>query len=390
MNVAEILNDLPRRNMAWLDSNEAAERLSASLVSGVVKEQWKYTPIKGFIEGFNSSLANPVDMPDPVVMAIDGAEQPQIELVPFNAAASEDLAYLANVLHDGIFSERYPLADLTALTAGNGLLIRILDTPQQPLLIDFSHTGCSPVVISVAPNAHLELIETASAVGFHSEFIRIDLGEHAVLHHGRSALAIATGHWSLLQVSLAEGASYSLQSYATGAQRRRIDTQVLLRGRGARVEIDGAYLVEDGCHLDQQTIIEHEAPDTFSKQRFHGIGLGKSKTTFNGRIHIHRNAPRSDAALTNKNLALDPEAVINTKPELEIYTDDVKCSHGATVGQLSEDAIFYLRTRGLSDESARAVLATAFLKTCLHGRLAKTVEQRFLEALSMDSPGSGR
>ena len=382
MNIAEILSELPPRNAAWLDSNEVIGRMSASLTSDVVREQWKYTPVKGFIEGFSSAncQTNPV-------LAVDGAEQPQIKLVPFSEAASEDLAYLRNVLHNGLFAERYPLAGLTALTAADGNLIHVLETPPQPLYIDFSASGCFPVVISVAPNARLELIETASAEGFHSEFIRIDLGEHAQLRHARSALTIATGHWSLLQVSLAAGASYSMQSYATGAGRRRIDTQVLLRGRGAGVEIDGAYLVEDGCHLDQQTIIEHLAPDTFSAQRFHGIGLGKSKTTFNGRIHIHPNAPRSDAALTNKNLALDPEATINTKPELEIYTDDVKCAHGATVGQLSEDAVFYLRSRGLSDEGARSMLATAFLETCIHGRLAKAAGARFHEAFSKHSQG---
>ncbi|MCZ6854887.1 MAG: SufD family Fe-S cluster assembly protein [Gammaproteobacteria bacterium] len=385
MNVTEILNDLPSRDMAWLDSDEAAARLAASLVSSVTREQWKYTPIKGFVESF-AHLAIPVsDTLNPVTVAIDGIEQPQIRLTRFSDATSEDLGYIRNVLHSGIFVERYPLADLTALTSGNGLFIQVLDTPEHPLVIDFSASTCTPVVISVAANVHLELIETASAAGFHTQFIRLDLGEDAVVHHARSALTNSAGHWSLLQASVSPRASYSLQSYTTGAQRRRIDTQVFLQGRGASVEIDGAYLVEDGCHLDQQTIIEHQAPDTFSKQLFHGIGLGKSKTTFNGRIHIHRDAPRSDAALTNKNLALDPRATINTKPELEIYTDDVKCSHGATVGQLSEDAVFYLRSRGLADEDARALLATAFLKTCLHGPLAETVEERFLEALSRHS-----
>lgn len=389
MNVAEILNDLPSRDLAWLNSAEAAERISMSLVSGVVKEQWKYTPIKGFIDGFNH-LPTPVgETANPVTIVIGGGEQPQIKLTPFSDTASEDLDYVRDVLHRGIFSERYPLADLTALSAGNGLFIQVSDTPKHPLIIDFSATVCTPVVISVSANVHLELMETASAAGFHTQFIRLDLGEHAEVHHARSALANAVGHWSLLQVSIAQSASYFVQSYASGAERRRIDTQIFLHGRGASVEIDGAYLVEHGCHLDQQTIIEHQAADTFSKQRFHGIGLGKSKTTFNGRIHIHRNAPRSDAALTNKNLALDPQTTINTKPELEIYTDDVKCSHGATVGQLSEDGVFYLRSRGLSDEEARAMLATAFLKTCIHGPLADIVEQRFLEALSRRSPGLG-
>jgi Fe-S cluster assembly protein SufD len=139
------------------------------------------------------------------------------------------------------------------------------------------------------------------------------------------------------------------------------------------VDLIGAYVVAGDTHLDQQFLVEHRAPDTTSRQTFHGIGAGKGTAVFNGRIHIHKDSPGSDARLTNKNLALHPEATINTKPELEIYTDDVKCAHGATVGQLAEDSIFYLQSRGVSQNDAKALLCQAFLKSCIAGPLAEEV-----------------
>lgn len=143
----------------------------------------------------------------------------------------------------------------------------------------------------------------------------------------------------------------------------------------------GAYLVEQGQHLDQQFTVEHGAGHTRSRQQFHGIGAGKGRSVFNGRIHIHPGAPQADAVLSNKNLALHPEAEMNTKPELEIYTDDVKCAHGATVGQLSEESLYYLTTRGIPAEAARRLLSHGFVRECMHGPLAEAAAQRFMEVM---------
>jgi Fe-S cluster assembly protein SufD len=136
--------------------------------------------------------------------------------------------------------------------------------------------------------------------------------------------------------------------------------------------------VSDGAHLDQQLVVEHRAGATRSRQRFHGIGAGKGTAVFNGRIHIHPGAPGADAALSNRNLALHPDAVIDTKPELEIYTDDVKCSHGATVGRLSEESLFYLCSRGLDPRQARRILCRAFIRECVTGALAEAAEAELL------------
>ena len=115
-----------------------------------------------------------------------------------------------------------------------------------------------------------------------------------------------------------------------------------------------------------------------SRVSFHGIGAEKGTAVFNGRIHIHPGAPRADAVLSNRNLSLHPDAIINTKPELEIYTDDVRCAHGATVGQISEDSLFYLRSRGLSPAQAKRMLCRAFINECIEGALAEPAEAALL------------
>ena len=146
-----------------------------------------------------------------------------------------------------------------------------------------------------------------------------------------------------------------------GAKTRRCDIHVRLDGARANTNIDLACAVHRRDRLDHQVVIEHIGVDTVSRQLVHGIATGSSELTFNGRIHIHPGAQRSDARLTNKNLLLDKNARINTKPELEIYANDVKCSHGATVGQIDPVQMFYLRTRGLDEVAARAMLTRAFL-----------------------------
>ena len=131
-------------------------------------------------------------------------------------------------------------------------------------------------------------------------------------------------------------------------------------------------------HLDQQWHIEHHAPHTRSSQVQHGIADGKAVTTYRGRIFIGADCPNVDASLINRNLSLSAGAVCNTKPELEINTDDVRCSHGATVGQLPEESIFYFQSRGVDRETARKMLAAGFINQCLRGDLADVARQRLL------------
>jgi Fe-S cluster assembly protein SufD len=140
----------------------------------------------------------------------------------------------------------------------------------------------------------------------------------------------------------------------------RSDLNSRLQASGAETIFNGLYLVDGRQHVDNHTRIDHLAPDTRSDELYRGIISGHGHAVFNGKVVVAKHAVKTDAAQTNNNLLLSRQGEIDTKPELEIYADDVKCSHGATIGQLDEQALFYLRSRGLGLDEARGLLVGAF------------------------------
>src|SRR5439155_13490905 len=140
----------------------------------------------------------------------------------------------------------------------------------------------------------------------------------------------------------------------------RNETRVLLDGEGCEATVNGLYMASGRQHIDNFTVIDHAKPRCASHELYKGILNDQAHGVFNGKIFVRQDAQKTDAKQTNKVLLLSDDAVINTKPQLEIFADDVKCTHGATVGQLDTDAIFYLRSRGIDLESARGLLTYAF------------------------------
>ena len=342
------------------------QRARAALNSGQVTEYWKYTPIADFVAG----LADVA----PVRPDIGGLAQPGVSLSSWmDASHSHPLGP-----SDESSVGRFPLADLALLISGDLLVLRIQQSPAEPIVIVTGDGLTVPVLIDVDPGVNVRLVERADGAQFGNQSIYLNLGEGATVEHASAALQDSASQWSLTQVRLDASSHYTRQQYQRGGLKRRTETQILLDGREACAEITGAYVVDAGTHLDQQLVVEHRAPATWSRQKFHGIGAGKGTAIFNGRIHIHPGAPGADAALSNRNLALHPDAIINTKPELEIYTDDVKCAHGATVGRLSEDSLFYLQSRGLGPERARQILCRAFVTECMEGELSQLAERALL------------
>jgi Fe-S cluster assembly protein SufD len=139
----------------------------------------------------------------------------------------------------------------------------------------------------------------------------------------------------------------------------------VLAGEGGECLINGLFIGNDHQHLDNYMLVEHASPRCGSRQFYNGILDGQAHGVFHGRIIVHKDAQRTDAKQTNRNLLLSDDAQIDTKPQLEIYADDVKCTHGATIGQIEGDALFYLRSRGIDEVSARKLLLFAFASECL-------------------------
>jgi Fe-S cluster assembly protein SufD len=243
---------------------------------------------------------------------------------------------------------------------------------EEPIHLLFVSTACGKSTVSyprnlivVGNNSQATIVE--SYVGLENEVYFTDVvteifaGENTVLAHyklereSKEAFHIAT-----LQTHLDRNCNFSSHSITLGGALIRNDVNAVLEGEGSECTLNGFYMVTGRQHVDNHTRIDHVKPHCSSRELYKGVLDGRSRGVFNGKIYVHKAAQKTDAKQTNKNLLLSEDAVINTKPQLEIYADDVKCTHGSTIGQLDQDAIFYLRSRGLGLEAARSLLTYAF------------------------------
>jgi Fe-S cluster assembly protein SufD len=204
----------------------------------------------------------------------------------------------------------------------------------------------------------------------------------AVAHHYRlQREADAAFHFGTLAANLARGCHLTAHAVTLSGALVRNDVHVSLDGEGAECVLNGLYLGADKQHVDNFTEIEHAKPRATSLELYKGILDDASHGVFNGKIVVHKDAQKSDARQTNRNLLLSSDAVVNTKPQLEIYADDVKCTHGSTIGQLDPDALFYLRSRGLGPDEARTLLSFAFASDIVMRMKIETLRQRLNEHL---------
>lgn len=169
-----------------------------------------------------------------------------------------------------------------------------------------------------------------------------------------------TNHLGNLEVLQHRSSTFSAYTFTLNGSMVRNNLNVAVDGEGCETHMFGLYVLNGKTHVDNHTAVDHIQPNSFSNELYKGILEDKSKGVFNGKVYVRKEAQKTNAFQSNKNILLSDSAVINTKPQLEIWADDVKCSHGCTTGQLDEDALFYLRARGLSKVSARAMLLYAF------------------------------
>jgi Fe-S cluster assembly protein SufD len=174
-----------------------------------------------------------------------------------------------------------------------------------------------------------------------------------------------TFHISTLRIEQARSATVASHSLLLGGGLVRNNVHPVLRGEGGECLINGLFVGNGRQHLDNYMLVEHASPHSSSRQFYNGILDGHAHGVFHGRIVVHKDAQKTDAKQTNRNLLLSDDAQVDTKPQLEIYADDVKCTHGATIGQIDENALFYLQSRGIDRVSARRLLLSAFAGECL-------------------------
>jgi Fe-S cluster assembly protein SufD len=244
-------------------------------------------------------------------------------------------------------------------------------------------------LILVGAKARASLVETY--VGLEQEVYwtnvvgEIVLGEGAVVEHVKlQSESLGAFHVALLQVYQKQASQFSTHYIGRGGHLVRNEVRDMLAGEECQCTINGLYMAGGKQHLDNQTVLDHAMPRCTSHELYKGILDGKAHGVFNGKIFVHQDAQKTDAKQTNQTLLLSEDALVNTKPELEIYADDVKCTHGATVGHLDAEALFYLRARGIALAEARSLLTFAFANDIVERihiePLRSQLERELLEA----------
>jgi Fe-S cluster assembly protein SufD len=421
--------DAQSRGPDWLDTirQKAIARFEALGFPTTKNEDWHFTSVAPIGERVFRSAPSVAEqsaaLPAAIVSRHDVArftfEQPQWHTFVFvNGEFSEDLSSyaglgkgvrvtsLAAALRSGTGRPERHLGriaafDNHAFTALNTAFIRdgaFVELPANAVVDDPIHlvfiaegqaeTISQPRNLIVAgPNSRAALVESYVCVRdncyFTNAVTEISLGEGAHLDHYKiQRESEKSFHVGTVQARQARGSQLHSFSFAVGGSLARTNIYTSLDGDGATCTLNGLYLTDGNQHIDNQTSIEHLAPNCPSHEVYKGVLDGHSHGVFNGKVYVHPEAQKTDGKQSNNNLLLSPNARVDTKPQLEIFADDVKCTHGATVGRLDDVAMFYLNSRGIGTETARMLLTYAFaadvLETLELEPLRKALEQMVL------------
>lgn len=318
--------------------------------------------------------------------------------------ASETRAAVEAQLASGAGIENEAFTALNTALLHDGAVVRVpanavVEQPIQLLFVTSPPPAGEPVMthprvlLVVGENAQVRVVESYG--GGDSPYLtntvtEVIAGPNAVVDHYKLVREGPSGyHIGAMHVRLGRAANFSSHAVTLGGAIVRNDAQALLDGEGVECTLNGLYLANGRRLVDNHTTIHHAQPHCSSHELYKGILDGEARAVFNGKIIVAIDAQKTDAKQTNKALLLSEDAQINTKPELEIFADDVKCTHGATVGQLDEDALFYLRARGLGLEQARSVLIHAFASDLLNHIAIEPIRDRLDDLLLAQLPGSG-
>jgi Fe-S cluster assembly protein SufD len=416
---------LPGSGRAWLDTVRR-ENLEAFVAAGLPdtrSEAWKYTALRAlgqrrFALGDPAATAHVVD---PHVLALPGVDGPRLVFVNgvFRADLSRlealpaglTLQPLSQVLERDPEPLRFALsrhyretgdafARLNAALAGDGVVLRVaagarINKPVQLCFVGAPAQGDLAWhvrnVIELGEGAKLDLVEhhlhTTQNKHLGTLVSDIVLQNDATLQH--VLLQNAAEESTLIRrgsLHLGANSQATMHVLELGGGLVRHDLHAELRGDRARFDTRGVFVLRGRQHSDTQLSIRHQALNTASESIWRGVADERSRGVFRGAIVVAEGADGSDASLSNKNLLLSSLAEIDTKPELEIYADEVKAAHGATVGQLDERALFYLRSRGLPHAEARALLTAAFCRAVFASLPNETLRDHFSEALLAHLP----
>jgi len=307
----------------------------------------------------------------------------------------QDDGAVANELGRHAGAEKHAFVALNTAFIGDGAVVALAPgcRLERPIYLLFVSTSASQPVIShprtlllLGAGSEAKIVESYLGVSgkayFCNAVTELVGGADSVVEHFRLQQESVNGfHVGDFDANLARGCHLTAHALTLSGALVRNNLRVLLNGEGAECVLNGLYLADGKQHVDNYTLIEHVSPKATSVELYKGLLGGAAQGVFNGKIVVHKDAQKSDARQTNKNLLLSEHAAINTKPQLEIYADDVKCSHGSTIGQLDADAVFYLRSRGLDVAAARSLLSFAFASDVVRRLGIESLRRRLDEYL---------
>ena len=368
----------------WLRSLRvrAADVLRERGLPNKKTEAWRFTPVRSVVD--REFAHADTEAPRLASSAPDGVTVRSLRQV-----LEQEPALLEGRLAHG---ESEHFAALNTALFAEGLWIHVaagvvVEEPLQLIhaLPRTSEPGVSypRVLLTAETGSEATLIETyvgEAAEQLTNSVVEVELGPNAKLDHVRvhENAGLQVGRVDVRQEA---DSSYRSVVVTLGGALLRFDVRVLLQGQGAECRLDGAYLVDGDDHVDHHTLVEHKAPRCRSDQTYRGIASGRGTAVFDGIVVVHRDAQKTEAHQENRNLLLSETATVHTKPHLEIDTDDVICSHGATVGSLDQSQLFYLRARGIPEELARAMLTYAFIERVVDEVAHEPTRDRLREAV---------
>ncbi|MBU6421004.1 MAG: Fe-S cluster assembly protein SufD [Gammaproteobacteria bacterium] len=328
------------------------------------------------------------------------AAVPGLRITPLDTALREHRADLRELLLPEARWDNDPFTALNTAFLADGALIEAagnvqVTAPVQLVFVSTPHTeACAShprVMVTLGTNVKLTLVESYfgldGAANFTNSCTQIALAANSRLDYfAVQREAQGDFHVSRVYVSQRERSRFASHVYNLGGEWVRNDLRVRLEDAGASVRMDGVYLADRSRHVDNHTRIDHLVAYTASDELYRGIIRDRGHAVFNGKVVVAEAAIKTDATQTNNNLLLTRNGEIDTKPELEIYADDVKCNHGATIGQLDEQALFYLRSRGLDLDTARELLTGAFARVVTDRIAAEPLRRFALEQLASALP----
>ncbi len=339
-------------------------------------EAWKYTSLRPVAEAAFQTLAAPHDvsallasapvLDAALIVFVDGRFRADLSNPPAGFSTFADHPDFGTLAR----ADREPMVALNTMLAEDGARLHIPAGADGGVvrLVSLA-TGTAAVhprhSIHLEDGARLTVVEIAIGEGtyLHNPVTEARVGANAHLTHVRlQDEAVGAFHLATLYIDIAQSGTYDGFTLNLGARVTRAEFHAILSGTDAIAHMNGAQLLTGTQHADFTSVVRHAELRGTSRQTVRNVLAGRSRGVFQGRIEVARAAQKTDGFQMNQALLLSPDAEIDSKPELEIFADDVKCSHGATVGELDAEQLFYLRSRGIPDSEARALLVRAFLQ----------------------------